>query len=112
MRQAGYLAAAGIYALENNISRLTIDHDNAKIIANEISKLPVVEDVMPVETNIIVYTLKKEFNLKEHLLLLEKNNIKAVAFGTQQVRMVTHLDISQSMVNVFCERIRNISFTI
>lgn len=91
-RQAGIIAAAGIYALKNNITRLKTDHDNAKILAGEIEKLNYVEEIFPVETNIIVFRLSEKINQAEYLQQLKKNNLLAIAFGPQLIRLVTHLD--------------------
>jgi threonine aldolase len=110
MRQAGYLAAAGIFALENNVSRLKIDHQHAKMLGSILAKKGWIEKVLPVETNIVVYELKKEIDLKEHLHILAQKNIKAIAFGPQQVRMVTHLDISNEMIEAACKIISDLSY--
>lgn len=99
MRQAGYLAAAGIYALDNNISRLKQDHLRASKIASLLKKCTYVADLMPVETNIIVFSLKPRLKVDTFLQHLKKFNIKAVPFGKQTVRMVTHLDITDNMLN-------------
>jgi threonine aldolase len=98
MRQAGILAAAGIYALENNIQRLKEDHKRAKNIADTLKDLSFVKDILPVETNIIVYTLKDEVKTADHLKTLSENGIKAVEFGKQMIRMVTHLDFNDDML--------------
>jgi threonine aldolase len=98
MRQAGYLAAAGIYALDNHISRLKEDHIKAKILGEAIQSLSYIEYLMPVDTNIIVFKLKEDKPQASLLNFLSENNIKAVAFGKQVIRMVTHLDITDSMI--------------
>ena len=99
MRQCGYLAAAGIYALENNIYRLKFDHANAKIIADTLVQLSWVKEVLPVYTNIVVFEILSTLNLNEVIRLLSKYSIKVVAFGPQQIRMVTHLDFTEQMLN-------------
>ncbi|MFC2121853.1 threonine aldolase family protein [Bacteroidota bacterium] len=98
MRQGGYLAAAGIYALENNIDRLKEDHRRAKEIANVLRELPYVEELLPVDTNILVFKLAGEQTSEEYLEKLLKYDIKAVSFGPQIVRMVTHLDFTEEML--------------
>lgn len=98
MRQAGYLAAAGIYALNNNIDRLAEDHKKARILADEISKLSNVVNVMPVETNIIIYEINSNINENEYLKILENKGIKAVGFGPNLIRLVTHLDFTDQML--------------
>ena len=99
MRQAGYLAAAGIYALENNISRLEQDHQHAKQIATALSKKDFVAKVMPVETNILIFELTGRFTAKSFEIELAKLGILTIAISATQLRMVTHLDVSLEMVN-------------
>ncbi|MBA3682773.1 MAG: aminotransferase class I/II-fold pyridoxal phosphate-dependent enzyme [Bacteroidetes bacterium] len=99
MRQAGILAAAGLYALKNNVTRLKEDHDRAKKIGQELSKLSYVESVLPVYTNIVIFNLRSEiitgaaFEKK-----LSDNGIKVSAFGKHTIRMVTHLDFDDAMM--------------
>jgi threonine aldolase len=94
MRQAGFLAAAGIYALENHIDRLKTDHENAGLIEKEIVAHPLVETVLPVETNIIIFNLKPGKTAAEWVGDMKKSGILGYAIAPQQVRLVTHLDIS------------------
>jgi threonine aldolase len=98
MRQSGYLAAAGIYALDNNIKRLKDDHTRALKLAEALRALTFVENILPVETNIIVFKLRDDKPVKDFLKYLSDNNIKAVQFGIQTVRMVTHLDFNDDML--------------
>lgn len=99
MRQAGFLAAAGLYALKNNITRLKEDHQKAKIIEAELKQLPYIESVLPVYTNIVIFNLKKEkFTGEEFERKLAEKNIKIAAFGKQTIRMVTHLDFDDAML--------------
>jgi threonine aldolase len=98
MRQAGYLAAACIYALDNNIGRLKEDHKRAKIIGDVLKSKSWVTDMLPVDTNIIVFQLAAEKPVTEFLNYLSNKNIKAVPFGKQLVRMVTHLDFDDDML--------------
>lgn len=92
MRQAGYLAAACIYALDNNIDRLKEDHFRAKEIGQALSQLPFVAEVMDVDTNIVIARLDEKHSEKWFLEELEKKGIEAVGFGKGLVRFVTHLD--------------------
>ncbi len=108
MRQAGFLAAAGIYALENNIERLKTDHKNARVLAEEIKNCNWVEELFPVPTNIVVICLKKEINLQLLVEKLKEKNILVVPFGSQMIRMVTHLDISDSMIDQVCTEVKKI----
>jgi threonine aldolase len=98
MRQAGFIAAAGLYALENNISRLKEDHKRAKTLGKALQELSFVKSIMPVDTNIIIFELK---DTKPELFLakLAQHHIKALAFGHTQIRLVTHLDFDDRMMD-------------
>lgn len=98
MRQAGSLAAAGIYALENNIERLALDHQRAKEIEYTLHKLSWVAHVVPVETNIVLFTPIDEISDTEVISKLESRAIRASSMGNKTVRLVTHLDFSESMM--------------
>lgn len=98
MRQAGYLAAAGIYALENNIARLAEDHQHAKQIAEALSKKEFIGKIMPVETNIIIFELTGSYTAKEFCERLQLDDILCLPISAAQVRMVTHLDVTGEMV--------------
>lgn len=99
MRQAGFLAAAGLYALKNNIDRLEEDHHHAKLIADAIGKKTFVKQVLPVETNIIIFELDDSLSAAELVTRLKEKNILGYAIAPNRVRLVIHLDISQNMVN-------------
>jgi len=109
MRQVGYLAAAGIYALDNNIKRLNEDHIRAKIIENTLQKLPYIKFINPVETNLIVFELKENVNINHFLKKLEENDIFALKTGHQLIRMVTHLDIDDGMLETTVSTLNNIN---
>jgi len=96
MRQAGYIAAAGIFALENNLKRLSEDHVNAKKLEAVIKELPYIEKVIPVETNIVIFDLKPEVNMDTFLVYLEENDVLTIDSGPHTVRLVTHLGVSES----------------
>ena len=98
MRQAGFLAAAGIYALQNNINRLAEDHIHAQQIAAVIATKGFVNQVLPVETNIIIFELKEEMNAKDLVTRLKEHEILAYAISSNRVRLVLHLDITKDMV--------------
>lgn len=108
MRQSGYLAAAGIYALNNNIDRLKEDHKNAREIAKMISNLPFVDKVEPVDTNIIIFSLAKGMDVKSYLHKFNEQGILALGFGGNSIRMVTHLEITDDKVHAFSEKIKNV----
>lgn len=97
MRQAGFLAAAGIYALENNIERLADDHAKAAQIGAVLEELPYVKSVLPVDTNIVIFQLTKENSAAEFCDALSKKGIIAMPFGPDKVRFVFHLEITDEM---------------
>ena len=98
MRQAGYLAAAGIYALENNINRLSEDHQHAKKIADSLAKKSFVGKIMPVETNILIFEVKDNYTAKGFCDRLRLDDILCLPISQNQVRMVTHLDFTKEML--------------
>jgi threonine aldolase len=98
MRQAGFLAAAGIYALDNNIERLAKDHAHAKLIAAALSKKKFVTEILPVDTNIIIFQIAGRLNPIEFVEQMKAQNILMFAISPTHVRMVLHLDITESMV--------------
>ena len=110
MRQAGYLAAACIYALDHHVDRLKQDHDQAKAISEMLSYLPVTDHIYPVETNIVIAALASDYDEKKMLAKLEEQGILAVGFGKGLVRLVTHLDFSADDLNDFEQRIKKISW--
>lgn len=103
MRQAGYLAAAGIYALQNNLHRLKQDHIHARVVAATLSQMPAVADVMPVETNIIIFRLQSPDVAERLLMHLKAHNILCGRVAPDSLRMVFHLDIKEEMVAVLTD---------
>ncbi|HNQ61981.1 MAG TPA: GntG family PLP-dependent aldolase [Bacteroidia bacterium] len=99
MRQAGYLAAACLYSLDNNIERLKADHLRATTIGETLKTCSWVDFVMPVDTNIIVFRVSKNLSVKKIIDALYENGIKAVPFGKNDIRMVTHLNITDEMID-------------
>lgn len=98
MRQAGFLAAAGIYALDHHVERLRDDHQHARLLADCLSGLDIVENLRPVMTNIIIFDVKPPHTAATFLARLNENGIKAAPFGPQTVRFVTHLDFTEEML--------------
>jgi len=98
MRQAGYLAAAGIYALKNNVERLKQDHDHAIQIADALRKKDFISEILPVETNIIIFGVKQPWTAKCFVDKLKESGILGHPISPTQVRLVTHLDITPDMV--------------
>lgn len=99
MRQAGYLAAAGLFALQNNVNRLNDDHSNAKKITTALQEKDFVDTILPVETNIIIFSVKNGMTPKLFIEKMKEQNILMFPISPTQVRIVVHLDISQEMVD-------------
>ena len=97
MRQAGYLAAAGLFALDNNIDRLKEDHFRAKEIENALKRLSKIKSVETVETNIVVFELNDDVDESLFLQKLIDNNIYIISMGGRKLRMVAHLDYTNIM---------------
>ena len=98
MRQAGYLAAAGIYALDHHVERLKIDNDHAKLLGNTLEACQSVEQVRPVKSNIVIFDLKHPYTAEAILKKFESKDIFASAFGPMTIRFVTHLEITPEMI--------------
>ncbi len=99
MRQAGYMAAAGLYALHQNINRLADDHYHAKQIAQHLLEKDFVGKMMPVETNIIIFEILSEGGPKAFCERMKASNILCLPISPTQVRMVTHLDVNADMIS-------------
>lgn len=99
LRQAGFMAASGIYALENNVARLAIDHDHAKRIGAALEKKDFVRSIIPVVTNIVIFEVDQNGCARELAQQLKEKGILAIAIAANQIRFVTHLDISPAMVD-------------
>lgn len=110
MRQAGYLAAAGLYALQNNVSRLEEDHRRAKELGAFLQQLPWIERVEPVETNILIFSLKPQFSDKDLIEKLKQKNIFISSMGKNKLRIVTHLDYKEVMHNYVMETLQKLAF--
>lgn len=107
-RQAGFLAAAGIYALDNNVERLTEDHKRAKILGETVNGLAYVKSVMPVDTNILIFELDSHHTPDEFVEKLNHFGIKCNTFGKQMIRFVTHLDLDDSMLEHTVQTLKKI----
>lgn len=105
MRQSGYLAAAGIYALDNQVERLAIDHSNAKTIGNALEKCALIKKVEPIETNIIIFNVQDDINEQDFITRLNKAGISLISMGQGKLRMVTHLDFTEEMLHVVVKTI-------
>src|SRR5690606_33523636 len=110
MRQAGYLAAAGFYALEHNIDRLKNDHIHASTLGNTLKELDFVENIRPIHTNIVIFDLKRNyFEAASFIKLIESEGIRVSGFGPYTIRMVTHLDVNEEMIDYTCEVLQKIN---
>ena len=98
MRQAGYLAAAGQYALDNNIERLKEDHTRAKYISTALKKISVIKNIMPVETNIVIFEFATEDLANSFMKHMNANNVMCGRISLEGIRFVFHLDIKEEMV--------------
>lgn len=101
MRQVGYLAAAGLFALENNTERLKEDHDKAKEIGQVLSSLPFIKKVESVETNIVIFELSTGIDENTFIKKLKDKNIHIIGMGGGKLRIVTHLDYTNVMHDYF-----------
>ncbi|WP_295335649.1 low specificity L-threonine aldolase [Flavobacterium sp.] len=110
MRQSGYLAAAGIYALQNNINRLEDDHRRAKELGQLLQQLPWVAAVAPTETNIVIFEVKKPLTEKQVIDTLKAKGILISSMGQGKLRMVTHLDYKQVLHEYVLENLGKVSF--
>ena len=108
MRQAGFIAAAGIFALEHNIERLAQDHANAQMIAKVLEEKDFIGTILPVETNIVIFEVKGRYTAPALATKLKEQGIFVIAISSTQVRVVVHLDISPVQVNQTIEVINGL----
>jgi threonine aldolase len=106
MRQAGFLAAAGIYALDHHVERLKIDHSHARILADELGRRDWVTNVIPVETNIVLFDTTEPANAV--LAKLQEKGVKANSTDTHRIRFVTHLDVHPNQVEYVVEVLKGL----
>ncbi len=109
IRQGGILAAAGLYAIEHNITRLKDDHTRAKQLEKMLQALPFIENILPVDTNIVIFNITEKVGGQAFVQALQKHNIKAVAFGKNTMRMVTHLDFNDDMLSEVARVLKTIT---
>ncbi|MCH4823273.1 aminotransferase class I/II-fold pyridoxal phosphate-dependent enzyme [Gramella lutea] len=111
MRQVGFMAAAGIYALDNHLEQLAKDNTRAAEIAQILSSLNYIGNVEPVETNIVIFYLKNVEVETKFMKQLAENNIRISNMGQGKLRIVTHLDYSEEMHNRFLETLRKVDLS-
>jgi len=112
MRQAGFLAAAGIYALDHHVERLSVDHRHAKALESALRQVNYVASIMPVETNIVIFKIARGFKGASIVHQLSEKGILCSTTGPDTVRMVTHLDISSEMIDSAIENIIHLNPTV
>lgn len=110
LRQSGYLAAAGLYALQHNISRLETDHRKAKELGSLLEKMPWVANVEPVETNILIFGLQASVDEKLFVEKLKQKGIAISSMGHGKLRIVTHLDYKEVMHEYVMEVFSKLTF--
>lgn len=108
MRQVGYLAAAGLYALDNNLNRLTEDHKRAKEIGEILIQQSYIKSVEPIETNIIIFELNDNIDEALFISKLDANDVKLIGMGSGKLRLVTHLDYNDQMHKVFISLLKDL----
>ncbi|MEZ4800392.1 MAG: GntG family PLP-dependent aldolase [Flavobacteriales bacterium] len=108
MRQAGIIAAAGLYALKHHVDRLKIDHDYAAQLGGVLEKCASVESVLPVETNIVIFQLKAGLTSESVVAKLAENGILCFPFGPDKIRMVTHLDLTSDHYKILFEKLPSV----
>ncbi|MEE1963306.1 GntG family PLP-dependent aldolase [Allomuricauda taeanensis] len=109
MRQSGYLAAAGIYAMDHHIDRLADDHSKAAEIGEILSELGYIKKVEPIETNIIIFEIdESKMTSKRFLDQLTENHVSIIGMGQGKLRIVTHLDYTDEMHRHFVKVLKSI----
>lgn len=110
MRQAGYLAAAGIYALDHHVDRLKEDHRRARQLGEALHQLQWVSEVLPVDTNIVIFRVKEPLTASMVSGKLAEEGVLSIDFDRQSVRLVTHLDFTENMLDQAINIIRQLRF--
>lgn len=106
MRQAGFLAAAGIYALDHHVERLAVDHAHAKSLFDVLSECKFVSSVMPVETNIVLFDVISGVNADDFVQELAQQGILCNSTSSSTIRFVTHLDLQEDQIHAAIDRLK------
>lgn len=106
MRQAGFLAAAGIYALDNQVERLAEDHQKAKEIGKVLESCSYVSKVEPIETNIVIFYVDDSINPDDFMKKIADKGILLISMGEGKIRIVTHLDYTDEMHEKLVEELK------
>ncbi len=107
-RQAGFLAAAGIYALDHHVERLKVDHARARQIGFLLERRPEVEEIYPIDTNIVIFRLSANLLAVDYVEKLATHGIRGVSFGKHLVRFVTHLDLTDELMTELENRLSDL----
>lgn len=97
MRQVGYAAAAGIYALDHHVQRLSDDHIKAREIGTVLEDQSYIKKVEPIDTNIIIFEINDDIDEHQFVNTLKEKKIHIIGMGSRKLRMVTHLDYTNQM---------------
>jgi threonine aldolase len=108
MRQAGFLAAAGVYALDHNVARLAQDHLHASTIAGALAGKDWVSEILTPETNILIFGVHKKYTADSLVEALNKHGIRVITVSSTHIRMVFHLDVTPEMVNRLIDVIKHL----
>lgn len=108
MRQAGVIAAAGLYAIDNHIERLADDHRRAKQLETVLKARSYVTEVYPVDSNLVIFQLADNMPVLEFVKKLQQQNILSFDIGPQRMRFVTHLDVDDAAIDRVCEVLEGI----
>jgi threonine aldolase len=109
LRQAGFLAATALYALDHHVERLSLDHQRAKKIGGALQNHPLVKTVLPVETNLVIFELNEGEDPRRFISQLKEKDILLLPISESRLRIVTHLDISEEMLDLFLKALIHIS---
>ncbi|MCG1036660.1 threonine aldolase family protein [Polaribacter sargassicola] len=107
MRQVGYLAAAGIYALDNHVQRLAEDHQKAKEIGKVLESVSYVTKVEPIETNIVIFYVDEKIGANNFITKMKEKNILLTPMGEGRIRIVTHLDYTDKMHEILIKELQS-----
>ena len=108
MRQVGYLAAAGIYALDNHVDRLAEDHRRARLLGQTLESCSYVRKVEPIDTNIVIFNLEDDVDEATFLKAMSDKNILMITMGQGKLRLVTHLDFTDDMLEVVLKELKEL----
>ncbi len=106
MRQTGYLAAAGLYALENNVDRLDEDHKRAKTIGGVLNTCSYVKKIETIETNIVIFYVEDGIDTNDFIAKMESKGVLMISMGEGKLRIVTHLDFTDDMLDKLIKELK------